>query len=70
MLPRNKVCAACSRAVYSHVIAIIDHDGGLSISDDAENLVGDLAQQGFDLTKYRIIQPVKWNGAPWRAARP
>ena len=54
MLPRNKVRAVYSCA-YCHVIAIIDHDGGLSIANDAENVVGDLARQGFDLTKYRII---------------
>jgi hypothetical protein len=37
------------------VIAIIDHDGGLSITNDAKNVVSDLARQGFDLTRYRII---------------
>lgn len=55
MLLKNKVRAVYSCAVYGHVIAIIDHDGGLSITNDAENVVGDLARQGFDLTKYRII---------------
>lgn len=40
---------------YGRVIAIIDHDGDLSITNDAGNIVGDPARQGFDFTKYRII---------------
>lgn len=48
------------RSVYSHtvhgnVIAIIDHDGGRSVTNDVDNVIDDLTQQGFDLLKYRII---------------
>ena len=49
-----------TRSVYSHtvhgnVIAIIDHDGGRSVTNDAQNVIHDLARQGFDLSKYRVI---------------
>jgi hypothetical protein len=44
-----------SRAVYGNVVAIIDHDEGRSVTNDAENVIGDLTQQGFDLSKYRVI---------------
>jgi hypothetical protein len=48
------------RSVYSHtvhgnVIAIIDHDGGRSVTNDAQNVIDDLIRQGFDLSKYRVI---------------
>ena len=48
------------RSVYSHtvhanVIAIVDHDGGRSVTNDVDNVIDDLSQQGFDLLKYRII---------------
>jgi hypothetical protein len=47
------------RAVYSHtvhgnVIAIIDHDAGKSVTNDADNVIADLAAN-FDLAKYRVI---------------
>jgi hypothetical protein len=44
-----------SRAVYGNVIAIIDHDEGRSVTNDAENVIDDLTRQGFDLSKYRVI---------------
>jgi hypothetical protein len=48
------------RAIYSHaihgtVIAIIDHDQGRTVTNDAANVVDDLTRQGFDLSKYRVI---------------
>ena len=48
------------RSVYSHtvhgnVIAIIDHDGGRSVTNDVENVIDDLTRQGFDLSRYRVI---------------
>jgi hypothetical protein len=55
MLLKNKRRAVYSRAVYGNVIAIIDHDDGKSVTNDAENVIDDLARQGFDLTQYRVI---------------
>jgi hypothetical protein len=48
------------RSVYSHtvhgnVIAVIDHDGGRSVTNDVENVIDDLTRQGFDLSRYRVI---------------
>jgi hypothetical protein len=47
------------RAIYSHtvhgnVIAIIDYDQGRSVTNDAENVIADLAAC-FDLSRYRVI---------------
>ncbi len=46
------------RAIYSrvhgHVIAVIDHDQGKSVTNDAENVIADLASD-FDLSQYRVI---------------
>ena len=55
MFLKNKVRAVYSRAVYGNVIAIIDHDEGRSVTNDAVNIIDDLARQGFDLTKCRVI---------------
>jgi hypothetical protein len=55
MLFKNKVRAVYRRAVYGNVIAIIDHDEGRSVTNDAVNIINDLARQGFDLTKCRVI---------------
>ena len=55
MLFKNKVRAVYSHAVYGNVIAIIDHDQGKSVTNDAENVIDDLVRQGFDLTRYRVI---------------
>ena len=44
-----------SRAVHGNVIAITDHDEGKSVTNDAENVIDDLARQGFDLSLYRVI---------------
>jgi hypothetical protein len=43
-----------SRAVHGNVIAIIDHDAGRTVSNDAANLIADLAAD-FDLSKYHVI---------------
>lgn len=48
-----------SRSVYSHtihgdVIAVTDHDQGRSVTNDAENVIADLAAR-FDLSRYRVI---------------
>jgi hypothetical protein len=55
MLLKNKLRAVYSRAVHGNVIAIIDHDAGRSVTNDAENVIDDLTRQGFDLSKYRVI---------------
>jgi hypothetical protein len=54
MLLKNKLRAVYSRAVHGNVIALIDHDEGKSITNDAENAIADLAAD-FDLFKYRVI---------------
>lgn len=48
------------RAIYTYtihksVIAIVDHDLGRSVTNDADNVVDDLARAGLDLAAYRII---------------
>ena len=55
MLLKNKVRAVYSRTVHGNVIAIIDHDQGRSVTNDAENIIADLAAQGFDLSRYLVI---------------
>jgi hypothetical protein len=44
-----------SRTLYGNVIAIIDHDQGRSVTNDAENVIADLLAQGFDLSRYLVI---------------
>jgi hypothetical protein len=46
--------AVYSRTVHGHVIAVIDYDQGKSVTNDAENVIADLAAS-FDLSKYRVI---------------
>jgi hypothetical protein len=46
--------AIYSRTVHGNVIAIIDYDQGKSVTNDAENVIADLAAS-FDLSKYRVI---------------
>jgi hypothetical protein len=43
-----------SRTVYGNVIAIIDYDQGRSVTNDADNVIADLAAD-FDLSRYRVI---------------
>ena len=47
--------AVYSRTVHGNVIAIIDHDQGRSVTNDAENVIADLIAQGFDLSRYLVI---------------
>jgi hypothetical protein len=46
--------AIYSRTIHANVIAIIDHDQGKSVTNDAENVIADLAAS-LDLSKYRVI---------------
>jgi hypothetical protein len=46
--------AVYSRTVHGHVIAVIDNDQGKSVTNDAENVIADLASD-FDLSQYRVI---------------
>jgi hypothetical protein len=54
MLLKNKLRAVYSCTTYGDVIAIIDHDQGKSVTNDADNVIADLAAR-FDLSKYRVI---------------
>jgi hypothetical protein len=54
MLLKNKLRAVYSYTTHSNIIAIIDHDQGKSVTNDAENIIADLAAC-FDLSKYRVI---------------
>jgi hypothetical protein len=55
MLLKDKLRSVYSSAVHGNVIAITDHDGARSVTSDAENVIGDLVRQGFDLSRYRVI---------------
>lgn len=54
MLLKNKLRSVYSRTVHGDIIAVLDHDGGKSVTNDAENVVADLAAE-FDLSRYRVI---------------
>jgi hypothetical protein len=54
MLLKNKLRAIYSRTVHGNVIVIVDHDQGKSVTNDAENVIADLAAD-FDLSKYLVI---------------
>lgn len=47
--------AVYSRTLHGNVIAITDHDQGRSVTNDADNVIADLAAQGFDLSRYLVI---------------
>ena len=51
MLLKNKLRAVYSRTVHGNVIVIIDRDQGKSVTNDAENVIADLAAD-FDLSKF------------------
>ena len=55
MLLKNKLRSVYSSAVHGNVIAITDHDGARSVTNDAENVIHDLTRQGFDLSSYHVI---------------
>ena len=46
--------AIFSYRTYSHVIAVIDHDQGRRVANDAEAGIAQLAKK-FDLSKYHVI---------------
>ena len=54
MLVKNQRRSVYSRAVHGNVIAIIDHDGARSVTNDADNVIADLAKH-FDLSRYLVI---------------
>jgi hypothetical protein len=39
---------------YGHVIAVVDHDHGRSVTNDAEAVIAQLAEK-FDLSKFHVI---------------
>jgi hypothetical protein len=51
---KNKLRAVYSRSVHGNVIAIIDHDAGRSVTNDADNVIADLAAD-FDISRYHVI---------------
>jgi hypothetical protein len=50
----NEPRSVYSRTVHGTVIAIIDHHQGRSVTNDADNVIVDLAAD-FDLSKYLVI---------------
>jgi hypothetical protein len=46
--------AVFSYQTYGNVIAVIDHDQGRSVTNDADAVIAQLAQK-FDLSQYRVI---------------
>ena len=46
--------AVYSYTVHGNIIAIIDHDQGRSVTNEADNIITDLAVS-FDLRQYRVI---------------
>jgi hypothetical protein len=55
MSPKNKLRAVYSYTTHGDVIAIVDHHQGKSVTNDAENVIADLARRGFDLARFRVI---------------
>ena len=47
--------ATYDTTVIGNVIAIRDSGSGKSVTNDAENVVSDLAKAGFNVADYRII---------------
>ena len=54
LILKNKLRATYTCEVHGDIIVIIDHDQGKSVTNDAENVIADLAAD-FDLSKYRVI---------------
>ena len=54
MLVTNKRRSVYSRSVHGNVIAVVDHDGARSDTNDADNVIADLAKH-FDLSRYLVI---------------
>jgi hypothetical protein len=55
MFLKQKLRSFYSYEVVDNIIAIIDHGEGKSVTNDAENVIEDLARQGFDFTHYRVV---------------
>ena len=57
--------------VEDGAIVIEDHDRGRSVTNDAELVVADLAERGFDLSLPVIYQDTagRWDGLTGRAGR-
>ena len=57
--------------VEDGAIVIEDHDRGRSVTNDAELVVADLAERGFDLSLPVIYQDTagRWDGLTVRAGR-
>jgi hypothetical protein len=51
---KNQLRAIYSRIVHGNVIVIVAHDQGKSVTNDADNVIADLAAD-FDLSKYLVI---------------
>ena len=54
MLIKNKLRAVYSHTIHGNVIVLVDHDQGKSVTNDAENVIADLAAD-FDLSKHLVI---------------
>lgn len=54
MIVKNNLRAVYSCTIHGDVIAIFDHNQGKSVTNDAENVIADLAAR-FDLSRYRVI---------------
>jgi hypothetical protein len=54
MLLKSKLRAVYSTSIHGDVIAIVDHNQGKSVTNDADNVIADLAAN-FDLSKYCVI---------------
>lgn len=52
--PKQQAARRLHPALHGDIIAIIDHDGGKNATNDAENIIADLAAD-FNLSKYRVI---------------
>ena len=55
MSDTHLIRATYDTTVIGNVIAIRDSGSGKSVTNDAENVVSDLAKAGFNLADYRII---------------
>jgi hypothetical protein len=59
-------------SVEESVIAIIDHDEGVSVEEDAGNVLADIASIGIDLSKYSVVYrdaEMTWHGIRVRDGR-
>ena len=52
---RNEPRATYSYSVHGDVIAIVDQDDGRSVTNDVDNVLGDIRGDGYDLARFRVI---------------